>query len=422
MLDYLSGIQIFNAETQRKKRMWLLISLIINLGFLGYFKYYNFFVESFADLLQSFGFKANITTLKIIIPVGISFYTFHGVSYVLDIYHGKIQPTRNIIDYALFVSFFPLLVAGPIERATHLLPQLKKPRSFDYSKAVDGMRQILWGLFKKVVIADNCASYVNKVFENYPMQTGSTLALAAVFFAFQLYCDFSGYSDIALGSARLLGIELLRNFNYPYFATSFADYWKRNHISMTTWFMDYVYYPMIGKSDKLWFWNLCMILTFLLSGLWHGAGWNFILWGFYQGVFIVISMNLAKPRKRFEKRHNMKNNRFWTFGTMFLTFGIVCFGLVLFRAETIGDAVKYLSGIFDKSLLSLPWGCSAQFRYSVFICLPLLLIVEWLQRNKQHGLQMNVQSLVLRWFIYISLIFIIWAFGGEQETFIYFQF
>ncbi|MFM7175927.1 MAG: MBOAT family O-acyltransferase, partial [Bacteroidota bacterium] len=245
-LDYYTGIRIHESNSPSKKKTWLWISILINLGFLGVFKYYNFFVDSFADALALLGVQTNTTTLQVILPVGISFYTFHGLSYVFDLYKDRIKPERNFIDYSVFVSFFPLLVAGPIERATHLLPQIRQQREFDYAKAVDGLRQILWGLFKKVVIADNCAEFANMIFDSSASYNGSTHVLGALFFTFQIYCDFSGYSDIALGTARLFGIELLRNFAFPYFSRDIAEFWRRWHISLSSWFKDYLYIPLGG--------------------------------------------------------------------------------------------------------------------------------------------------------------------------------
>ncbi|MGZ4158676.1 MAG: MBOAT family O-acyltransferase, partial [Bacteroidia bacterium] len=252
------------------KKFWFWFSISINLGFLGLFKYYNFFASSFSDLLMHIGFKVDIWTLKVILPIGISFYTFHGLSYVIDIYKDRIKPVRNFIDYSLFVSFFPLLVAGPIERATHLLPQIQQKRHFDYNKAVDGLRQILWGLFKKVVIADNCAEYANMAFHSPSHYSGSTLLLGAVMFAFQIYCDFSGYSDIALGTARLFGIELLRNFAFPYFSRDIAEFWRRWHISLSSWFRDYLYLPLGGSRGGTWMKVRNTFIIFLVSGFWHG--------------------------------------------------------------------------------------------------------------------------------------------------------
>jgi alginate O-acetyltransferase complex protein AlgI len=250
LLDYLSGLKIEKASNKNHKKFWFYLSIIINLGFLGFFKYFNFFADSFAELLSQFGLQVNPWTLKVILPVGISFYTFHGLSYVIDIYKGRIKAERSFLIYGVFVSFFPLLVAGPIERATHLLPQIQKKRTFDHDRAVDGLRQILWGLFKKIVIADQCAIYANEVFNNSEMYSGSTLLLGAVFFAFQIYCDFSGYSDIAIGTAKLFGIDLLRNFAYPYFSRDIAEFWRRWHISLSTWFRDYLYIPLGGSKGN----------------------------------------------------------------------------------------------------------------------------------------------------------------------------
>jgi len=251
-LDYFTGIKIHEASNKSIKKSWLWISVIINLGFLGVFKYYNFFVSSFADGLALLGIQSNPTTLQVILPVGISFYTFHGLSYVFDLYKDRIKPEKNFIDYSVFVSFFPLLVAGPIERATHLLPQIRQKRDFNYAKAVDGLRQILWGLFKKVVIADNCAEFANMIFDTSAGYNGSTHVLGALFFTFQIYCDFSGYSDIALGTARLFGIELLRNFAFPYFSRDIAEFWRRWHISLSSWFKDYLYIPLGGSKGGKW--------------------------------------------------------------------------------------------------------------------------------------------------------------------------
>ena len=299
-LDYYTGIKIYEAGTRASKRLWLLISVVVNLGFLGFFKYYNFFVESFAEVMNSVGFKPDIWTLNIILPVGISFYTFHGMSYVFDIYNNKVVPRKNFVNYSVFVSYFPLLVAGPIERATHLLPQVESPRHFDYSKAVDGMRQILWGFFKKIVIADNCATYVNMIFDNYQDQTGSTLVLGHLFFAFQIYGDFSGYSDIALGTSRLLGIELLRNFAYPYFSRDIAEFWRRWHISLSSWFRDYLYIPLGGSKGGLWRNIRNTFIIFLVSGFWHGANWTFIAWGALNAIYFLPLLLLKRNRSNLD--------------------------------------------------------------------------------------------------------------------------
>ena len=300
LLDYFSGIKMNRVRNRNQKRLWLSLSIIINLGFLGIFKYYNFFASSLAEALSTVGLHLNLWTINVILPVGISFYTFHGLSYVLDIYNNKIEPEKNYIDYAVFVSFFPLLVAGPIERATHLLPQIKKPRIFNYGWAVDGMRQILWGLFKKVVIADTCAGYVNSIFANYGDYGGSTLLLGALFFAFQIYCDFSGYSDIALGTAKLFGIELRRNFAFPYFSRDIAEFWRRWHISLSSWFRDYLYIPLGGSKVGTWKKVRNTFIIFLVSGFWHGANWTFIVWGALNALYFLPLLLLNKNRTNLE--------------------------------------------------------------------------------------------------------------------------
>ena len=408
-------------EAPNKAKTISIFNIVVNLLILGVFKYYDFFVTSFANVFL--GGKTDGLLLNIILPVGISFYTFQALSYSIDVYRGKLKPTRDIVQFFAFVSFFPQLVAGPIERATNLLPQFGKPRHFDYDTAVDGLRQIMWGLFKKMVVADGCGIYVDKVFSTYQGQSGSTLVLGVVLFAIQLYCDFSGYSEIAIGTAKLFGIKLMRNFNNPYFATSFADYWKRNHISLTTWFMDYVYYPLVGSSDRLVYWNFCMIVTFLLSGLWHGAGWTFVLWGLYQGVFIVISMNLAKQRKRFEKKHKLKNNRLYEHLTMLVTFAIVCVGLILFRADSVSLAWGYFCNIFGKSLISVPWLMDQHYYLPVLLSIVVLFVVEWIQRDKEHAFDLSgIKSHTLKFSIYYLMLVVLFWFGGHAESFIYFQF
>jgi len=423
LTNYFAGLLMVKYDHQKIRKIILYACFTVCLGILGVFKYYNFFITSFADAFSFLGTNLQVKTLNLILPIGISFYTFHTLTYTIEIYRRKFEPTKDLISFFLFVSIFPLAMAGPIERATNLLPQIYKRRTFDRAQATDGMRQILWGLFKKVVVADNCATYVNQVFENSSGQSGSTLLLGLIFFAFQLYCDFSGYSDMAIGIGKLLGLKFLQNFNYPYFATSFADYWRRNHISMTQWFMDYVYYPMTNTKTKLWQWNLCMIITFLLSGLWHGAGWTFVLWGLYQGIFIVISMNSQKRRKRFEKKYNLKENMPYTFLRMFMTFGIVCIGLTFFRADSIGQAFMYLSEIFRGNFFGVPDLFDKYFYLNMFFLLGIMLIVEWKQRNKQHGLDLSdIKSHFLKYAIYYALIAIIFMYGGKAQTFIYFQF
>jgi D-alanyl-lipoteichoic acid acyltransferase DltB (MBOAT superfamily) len=336
LLDYYTGLKMQDAENQKAKRFWFWLSVTVNLGFLGVFKYYNFFAESFAESLSHFGFQINPYTLSVVLPVGISFYTFHGLSYVIDIYKDRIKAERNFVDYAVFVSFFPLLVAGPIERATHLLPQIKKERTFDYAKAVDGLRQILWGLFKKIVIADQCAFYANQIFNNSSDYSGSTLFLGAIFFTFQIYGDFSGYSDVALGTARLFGIELLRNFAFPYFSRDIAEFWRRWHISLSSWFKDYLYIPLGGSKGGTWMKIRNTFIIFIVSGFWHGANWTFIAWGALNALFIMPSIIIKTNRNNIDIVAQGK--LFPTVKELFqiiMTFCLTVFAWIFFRSENL---------------------------------------------------------------------------------------
>lgn len=425
-LDYYSGIMIYKAKTKSLQKFWLILSVGINLSFLGFFKYYNFFIENFAEMLTNFGFKPHYFTLSIILPVGISFYTFHGLSYVFDIYNKRIKPTFNIVDYTLFVSFFPLLVAGPIERATHLLPQIEKPRVFNYSQAADGLRQILWGLFKKMVIADNCAVFANQIFNDSANQSGSNLVLGAVFFAFQIYGDFSGYSDIALGSARLLGIELLKNFSFPYFSRDIAEFWRRWHISLSSWFKDYLYIPLGGSKGGNWMRIRNTFIIFIVSGFWHGSNWTFIVWGALNALFIVPSMLMRTNRNNIEIVANdsaLPSLR--EFFQMIITFALACFAWIFFRAESVGHAIDYISGIFSRSLLSLPSLLSDKKVIVTIMLLVFFIVIEWMGRRNNYAIEKlglgNVR--VLRWGFYALIIFLIAMYmPSESAEFIYFQF
>ena len=420
-LDYFTGLKMQEAESQKEKRFWFWLSIIINLGFLGIFKYSNFFIESFAEALYHIGLHINPSTLNIILPVGISFYTFHGLSYVIDIYKDRIKAERNFVDYAVFVSFFPLLVAGPIERATHLLPQIKKKRIFDYSKATDGLRQILWGLFKKIVIADNCAEIANQIFNNSSEQSGSTLVLGAIFFTFQIYGDFSGYSDIALGTARLFGIDLLRNFAFPYFSRDIAEFWRRWHISLSSWFKDYLYIPLGGSKGGNWIRIRNTFIIFIVSGFWHGANWTFIVWGALNALFIMPSIIIKTNRNNLETVAQGKllptTKEFFQ---MILTFGLAVFAWIFFRAENMTNALSYISGIFSISLFSIP----TIKPFSLTLLLIIFVIIEWLGREQQYALEeLGIKwKRTLRYILYYAIIIAIFWFGGNEQQFIYFQF
>lgn len=410
-----------NGATERKKKAVTTVNIIINLLILGVFKYYDFFVSEFARLFQ---FSADGLLLKIILPVGISFYTFQALSYSIDVYRGRIEPTRDIIAFFAYVSFFPQLVAGPIERATNLLPQFEKRRVFDYEQGINGMWQILWGLFKKVVVADNCALYVNQVFGNSQAYPGSTLLVAAILFAFQIYGDFSGYSDIAIGTSKLFGITLRRNFNVPYFSRDIAEFWRRWHISLTTWFRDYLYIPLGGSRCSKAKVLRNTLIIFLVSGLWHGANWTFIIWGAYHALLFLPLILSGKNRKYLDV---VAGARFFPgfkeICQMVLTFILVVVGWIVFRSESIGQAWSILGTICSPSLLSVPWIMSKVFFLTVSGAILLLLTVEWLQRRKAFSLDLSgIRSNWLRDVICILLILIIFVFGGHSQAFIYFQF
>lgn len=420
-LDFYSGQKIYNSSSNSQRKTWLIISVCLNLGFLGFFKYFNFFIESFDALLIAAGMNSNIPTLNLILPIGISFYTFHGLSYVFDIYNRKIIPSSNILEYSLFVSFFPLLVAGPIERATHLLPQIEKPRRFKKEMAIDGLRQMLWGFFKKIVVADGCAVYANMTFSDPENFSGSSLSLGAVFFAFQIYGDFSGYSDIALGTARLFGFELLKNFSFPYFSRDIAEFWRRWHISLSSWFKDYLYFPLGGsRGGKLASIKNTLII-FIVSGFWHGANWTFIVWGAYHAVLFIPLLLLDKNRKNTNVVGGEKYlPSFRELVQILLTFALVVIGWVFFRSPSLNVAFQYLEGMFSSSLLSIPK--TAGFT-SVILTTLVMLAVEWIQRNKNHGLQMsNNNPTILRWTLYVVIFFICLANFSQDQEFIYFQF
>lgn len=372
-------------------------------------------MEAFASL----GVTLEMSTLRLVLPVGISFYTFQALSYTIDVYKQKIQPTKDVVAFVAFISFFPQLVAGPIERATNLLPQFLKQRTFDYSKAVDGMKQILWGLFKKMVIADNCADFVNIVWSNYSEHSSYVLALAAVLFAFQIYGDFSGYSDIAIGSARLFGINLMRNFNYPYFSHNVSEFWKRWHISLNTWFVDYIYIPLGGSRRGQLIKLRNTFAIFLLSGLWHGANWTFVLWGLYHSLLFIPLMVLGKA-KSYSKQVS-KSRLLPTFGelvSIMVTFCFVVVGWIIFRSDNIHQFFDYMNCMVSHYQQIDSIGIPKYTLAFIFV----LLAVEWINRNKQYGLQFQLPSRWMRWSIYILLALIILTQAGNQAEFIYFQF
>ncbi|NUY80837.1 MBOAT family protein [Flavobacterium sp. MAH-1] len=419
-LDYFTGLKVSGNDGFGKK-FWFWLSIIVNLGFLGVFKYYNFFAESFAGLLESFGFRVHLATLEVILPVGISFYTFHGLSYVIDIYKNRIEPEKNFVTYSLFVSYFPLLVAGPIERATHLLPQIKRKRNFDYDKAMDGFYQVLWGLFKKVVIADSCAQYANEIFNNSGQMNSFSLILGAVYFAFQIYGDFSGYSDIALGTSKMFGIDLLRNFNYPYFSRDIAEFWRRWHISLSSWFRDYLYIPLGGSKGGMWSKIRNTFIIFLVSGFWHGANWTFIVWG---GLNALYFLPLLIRNSNRNNMHIVAEGRFFPsikdVLKILLTFSLTVFAWIFFRAKTVSEAIAYIKGIgifnFDGGIQFLKID---RYTPELLLLIGIFMLAEWFSREHEH-------PVFGRWKFFKAILIILGiitlgAFSNVGD-FIYFQF
>lgn len=406
---FLSGLMIKNDHSRRSK-MWLSLNIILNLGILAAFKYFNFFKDSFADILRLFGANPDFPTINIMLPVGISFYTLQAISYSFDVYNGKAKPTRNVIAFFVYIAFFPQLVAGPIERARNLLPQFLKRKSFDYYNAVIGMRQILWGLVKKLVIADNLAGYVDNLLYHPSVMSASSIIMASILFAFQIYADFSGYSDIAIGSARLFNIKLLPNFNYPFFSRNMKELWQRWHISLMTWLKEYLYFPLGGsRRGKL---RTCLntMIVFAISGLWHGADWTFIIWGAVNGLMLL-------PFVFFQKKSSTNHARFRDIPKCILTFLIFSLIFLSFRSPNIAHLQECINTLVHGSYLTLPMGITAFYYIIPFV------IIEWLGRRQEFPIMTLNMPTILRWVIYWSLLFIIAFYGVKADIqYIYFQF
>ena len=417
-LDYFIAIQLGKTDVSKKRKFLLGISLAGNLGMLGFFKYYNFFVSSWIEAWSSVGITMEASTLNIILPVGISFYTFQTLSYTIDVYRKEMQPTKSFIDFAAFVTFFPQLVAGPIERASHLLPQFYKNRTFDYQNAVDGVKLIIWGMFKKVVVADNCAFFVNKIFENPEAYSSGELFVGMVFFAFQIYGDFSGYSDMAIGISKLFGFDLMVNFKFPYFSRDIAEFWRRWHISLSTWFRDYIYIPLGGSKGTQWFQIRNVMIIFLVSGFWHGANWTYVVWGLFHALMFLPLLLFNVNRS-----HLITKSYGWLdFAKIGVTFLVVCIGWVFFRADSITDAFQYLAHLFElKSLgLSLFYKTNANlmiFALSV-MAVGILSMQElvWVIKKRDLPKISAFGALLL-----VLLIFFMGSFKNQMD-FIYFQF
>jgi alginate O-acetyltransferase complex protein AlgI len=424
LVDYTIGRQLYSESNNSKRKLLLWSSILINLGFLGFFKYYNFFIDNFVQAFSFFGAPIQPNTLNIILPVGISFYTFQTLSYTIDVYRKQLEPTKDIVAFAAFVSFFPQLVAGPIERASNLLPQFYKKREFNYAKAVDGMRQILWGLFKKVVIADNCAQYANEIFNNSGEYTGSTLFMGAVFFTFQIYGDFSGYSDIAIGTSRLFGFNLKQNFAFPYFSRDIAEFWRRWHISLSTWFRDYLYIPLGGSRGGTWMKVRNTFIIFIVSGFWHGANWTFIVWGLLNAIYFLPLLLTKNNRNHLDVVAQGKYLPSLKEALLMgLTFVITVLTWVFFRAENIGHALSYITRIFSTSTI-YPGAILLNYYREIQILILFFIIIEWLGRCNQFAIEKFPVFFIkpYRWVFYTALILFIYYFKGQQQEFIYFQF
>jgi alginate O-acetyltransferase complex protein AlgI len=420
LLDYFSAIMMENSSTDTKRKIWLWLTVGINLGFLGVFKYYDFFASSFAVLLNGFGLKAHPYLLELVLPVGISFYTFHGLSYVIDTYYKRITAERNFIDYSLFVSYFPLLVAGPIERATHLLPQVKIKRDFNFEKAKEGIYQIIWGLVKKVVIADSCATYANAIFDHYESMNSLTLLLGAVYFAFQIYGDFSGYSDIALGTSKLFGIDLLKNFNYPYFSRDIAEFWRRWHISLSSWFKDYLYIPLGGSKGGTWMKVRNTFIIFIVSGFWHGANWTFIIWGFLNALYFLPLLLQNKNRTNMGSivlGRNLASIK--TLISMLFTFSLTCFAWIFFRSKSIVEAFGYIKRMFSNFHFKSQYLNNERYNFELLLLVLIFVLVEWYSRTKEEPLSGKFSWIKVTLALIALLTLGVYS---DYKEFIYFQF
>ncbi len=423
LIDYFCAIEIGKSQTTKRKKLFLTISLLTNLGLLFSFKYFNFFNDSFRTLLSHFNIFYNVTTFKLLLPVGISFYTFQTLSYTIDVYRGHLKPEKNLSVFALYVSFFPQLVAGPIERSTNLIPQLRQNININYDNLVSGLKLILWGFFKKLVIADRLAIYVNTVYNNESHHNGSTFIIATLFFTFQVYCDFSAYSDIAIGSARMMGINLMTNFNRPFFTKSINEFWKRWHISLISWFKDYLYFPLGGNRVKKTRWIINILIVWLVSGLWHGAGWTFVMWGFLSGMFIILSIWLKPLRVKFWQYTKLnKESRIHHIIQVLFTFFLFYVVQFFFRANNINDAFSILNKVIT-SLGPIFTGNPTTFALS-WMSIVLLLAIEFMEEYYPEQVKLfSHPSIVVRYASYATLVILILSIGVfDSSQFIYFQF
>ncbi len=420
LVDYFIGRFLQKTGNETHRKLLLSLSLIFNLGLLGFFKYYNFFIESWIDSWANLGVEMQVSSLNIILPVGISFYTFQTLSYTIDVYRRKIEPTSDIINFSVFVAFFPQLVAGPIERAKHLLPQFSKKRIFNEEQAISGIHLILWGLFKKIVIADSCAVYVNAIFDDYENMNSASLLLGAFYFAFQIYGDFSGYSDIAIGTGRLFGFDLMRNFNFPYFSRNIAEFWRRWHISLSTWFRDYLYIPLGGSRGSKWQQVRNVFIIFLVSGFWHGANWTFVIWGGLHALFFLPLLLGDQNRNHLNQVAEDKLlPSFRELLQMMFTFGLTSFAWIFFRADSLFDAVNFIKRIFTDLRFALQYLSIERYNVEMLLIIGIFVFLEWFHRHLEHPF-----SGTFKWVKIILIILMLLTLGvySDQQEFIYFQF
>jgi D-alanyl-lipoteichoic acid acyltransferase DltB (MBOAT superfamily) len=429
---YSLGLELSRESNEARRKLYFYAGIFIVLGWLGFFKYYNFFQENFVAAFTFFGIEIKARSLNIILPVGLSFYTFKTLSYLIDVYKRTIDPSVDFAAFSGFVAFFPQLVAGPIDRAASLLPQFHAERFFEYHKAVDGLRQILWGLFKKMVIADNCARMANLFFDNSSQYPGSLLILGTLFFALQIYGDFSGYSDIAIGTSRLFGFNLMKNFAFPYFSRDVAEFWRRWHISLSTWLRDYIFFPLrrrLLRQKSLPVWLVLALppfVTMLASGLWHGANWTFIIWGALHGAYLIIENYLKPPVDRFIENSRLKIiSGFYRAFQILFTFSLVCFGWILFRADSMTHAMHIIASIFSSSLLTIPFFEEWKDALAITLLILGFMFIEWFGREDQYAIErlgLNWPRPV-RWAFYSSIVFSIGMLMQTTETpFLYIRF
>jgi len=427
IVDYFVAIKMSNIPEKPKRKKWLFISLFVNLGLLFTFKYFNFFGNSLNAIFDSINIMAEVPAFKLLLPVGISFYTFQTLSYSIDVYNGKVAPEKHFGIFALYVSFFPQLVAGPIERPDRLLPQFREKFIFDYDRVVDGIRMMAWGFFMKLVIADNVAPIVDVVFKSPDKYEGFQVLLATFFFAYQIFCDFAGYSIIAIGTAKIMGYDLMQNFNRPYFATSVRDFWQRWHISLSTWFRDYLYIPLGGNRVVKWRWYYNLMVTFVVSGLWHGANWTFVIWGFLHGFYLVFAILSESFRDRFNASIGLnKIPRLLTFFQVSITFVLACLAWVFFRAQSVGDALTLIGNMPKIKMSQLNWdiipGKGADI-VTALIFIGILTIIHFCQEYLKWKNPLFSQSPAIRWATYILIGLVTLSFGRfASSEFIYFRF